>query len=128
MVTTGSVGNTYTVIHSFVPSATTSYPNMIAHYAATFNDASATQMYWQIIVGGTVTGYTPGSVGGTVSGGTVVKYATEHLDAGVNVTTAFSTMFAYTAGQAVTLVASAGTGSGSIATSFDSELMVDSGV
>jgi hypothetical protein len=120
------VGNTETVIHSFVPSTTTNHANMIATYSGNWNDTAATQFYVKLYLGGTVT-HTAGSINGTITGSPTLLWQTsEHLDASnIDTTIAFSRMFAYTAGQAVTITVAATTGTGEITN--QSQLIVDSG-
>ena len=127
VVTSGSVDVSGEIVHSFVPSATTNYSKMIATYSGTWRNASDCQMQWSMYLGATVLSHTPGTVGGSMSGGTLIKNGSVHISAGIDTAFSFSKMFSYMAGQTITIVASASVGSGTIFTGFDSELFIDSG-
>ena len=122
IVTSGGATNTDIVVHSFIPSYQ-SISNMVAMYNSIWYNASATQMVWKLYKGGTVSGYTPGSVGGTISGGTLIKSVTDQLQASsIRKTISMMTMFNYTGGEAITLTAIAPIGTGDI--DLYSELLV----
>lgn len=99
-----AIGTEY-VLHSIVPSTTQSIGNMIAVYNGAWTNDQDTALTFAIYQGGTVSGYTPGSIGGTISGGTLMKKLVMHVGAtgiAANTITVMS-MFDLPANSAVTV-------------------------
>jgi hypothetical protein len=105
-VLSGSVTTTETVAHSFVPS-TNNINKLKIDWTGSFSNASTNATTIQIVLykGGTITGHTSGTIGGSISGGTVLKTVVV-LTQGVNPSyynMGLSYLFDYTGGQAVTI-------------------------
>ena len=111
-VTTGSISTSEVVMHSITPSGN-NVKKLQSYFNASFLVNTPAEIVIKLYYGATVTGHTPGTIGGTVSGGTLIKTVSFNLGV-TNMGNALATLISmadYTGGQTVTItgISSAGT-------------------